>query len=158
MVTTVSSRLHPLVLASGTLHDTGIRCVIVPEASVTNRVGFGQLIGKGFFSVVHSGTTRAGRMCAVKIARKAMFQQFKDKRRTRLVVTDEADILAKIEHERILTFLDAFQTQTNVYLATDLLKGGDLMTVLLDDTRFQESDQKRMFTDTCMVKGLRTAT
>jgi len=114
-------------------------------------------LGSGNFSTVKLGVRvkkqgemqKSGMKCAMKIIDKKKFLQFQSKRGSVLSLSDEAATVRSLKHPNIVTCLDWFQTEVHVYLALELVQGGDLLHCLLDDGCFTESQGLRLFKQIC---------
>ncbi|KAK9304055.1 hypothetical protein QLX08_004437 [Tetragonisca angustula] len=79
----------------------------------------------------------SGTLYAMKVLKKATLK-FRDKIRTKM----ERNILVDVEHPFIVQLHYAFQTEGNLYLILDFLRGGDLFSRLAKEVMFTEDDVK----------------
>ncbi|ORY06427.1 putative calmodulin-dependent protein kinase type 1 [Basidiobolus meristosporus CBS 931.73] len=94
----------------------------------------GKVLGKGMFAVVKEAIhIESGETYAVKIVSKKV----KDKN-----IPHEISVLKKVSrgHENILSLIDYFETQENIYIVTELAEGGELFYRIYDRGSYFERD------------------
>ncbi|KAK9765734.1 Calcium/calmodulin-dependent protein kinase type I [Basidiobolus ranarum] len=94
----------------------------------------GKVLGKGMFAVVKEAVhVESGETYAVKIVSKKV----KDKN-----IPHEINVLKKVSkgHENILSLIDYFETEENIYLVTELARGGELFYRIYDRGSYFERD------------------
>lgn len=79
----------------------------------------------------------SGTLYAMKVLKKATLK-VRDRVRTKM----ERNILVDVEHPFIVRLHYAFQTEGNLYLILDFLRGGDLFSRLAKEVMFTEDDVK----------------
>jgi len=132
--------------AEGGARDGGNR---VTDEWVNSRWDMRTGLGGGNFSEVRLGVRVVdGEKFAVKVIPKHKFFQFQTKHESRLSLQSEAEILMSLHHPGIVRFYDWFQTEANLYLAMELLKG-DLLKCILEDGRFPEMQARYRFQEVC---------
>ena len=106
-------------------------------------------IGKGGFGKVwHVQHNKSKQLLALKEMSKGRIIS----KRSVTSVQNECKILAALRHPFIVNMQYAFQDRDNLYLAMDLMPGGDLRYHLSKQRRFSE-DQARFFL-VCILSGL----
>lgn len=87
----------------------------------------GEAIGSGAFSTVYQGTLKKadGETVSVAIKKQRLAVKNIDK-----YLTSELTILKNVEHRNLITYYGACHHEKAIYIATELLKGGDLRAVL----------------------------
>jgi len=108
------------------------------------------LLGSGNFSQVRLGVdVRKGDKRAVKVMDKSKFDQFKTKRESHLSLSSEADVLKELDHYGLIKFYEWFETETHLYLITELMEGGDLLQNILAHGCLTEAQSQRLFVTLC---------
>lgn len=108
------------------------------------------VLGSGNFSQVRLGVdVRRGDKRAVKVMEKAKFDQFKTKRESHLSLSSEADVLKELDHHGLIKFYQWFETETHLYLITELMEGGDLLQNILAHGCLTEEQSQRLFVTLC---------
>jgi len=108
-------------------------------------------LGSGNFSAVRLGVDvkDKGRQYAMKMVDKKNFLQFQQKRESVLELHDEANTMMSLKHPNIVRCYLWFQTEAHLYMALELVQGGDLLHCLLDDGAFPENQAARLFNQIC---------
>lgn len=99
----------------------------------------------GFASVVKAKTKEGNATRAIKILRK---QRINDKARFK----EEVEILKKLDHPHIVKLYESFEDGRNVYLVTELCKGGELFDRIVAKGHFTEAEAKKVFRE--MLRAL----
>jgi len=108
------------------------------------------LLGSGNFSEVRLGVQiEVGEKYAVKVIDKKKFMNFQNKRESHLSLRSEAEVLTSLDHPGIVRFHEWFETDTQLFLAMELLQGGDLLQYILEHGCFREDVARRLFGDIC---------
>jgi calcium-dependent protein kinase len=104
------------------------------------------VIGSGGFANVVKATTKEGNEPrAIKVLRKVKIT-YKDKFKS------EIEILKQLDHPNVLNLYEVFEDYRNVYLVTDLCKGGELFDRIIAKGHFTESEARKVFID--MVRAV----
>lgn len=121
------------------------------EDWVTKHWDIRHQLGSGNFSEVRLGVDvkDKGKQYAMKIVDKKKFLQFQKQRESVLNLRDEADMMSSLSHSNIVKCHSWFQTEANMYLALELVQGGDLLHCLLDGGAFPEHQASRLFHQIC---------
>ena len=108
----------------------------------------GSQIGKGAFGNVYRarriggdaaapGSVAAGQQVAVKRIKKQAGVPME-------LVHNEITIWKQLDHPNLVGLLDVFETDVELCLVTELMRGGDLFHCLLNSSTFSESDAARL--------------
>ncbi|ETO20606.1 protein kinase-PH domain-containing protein [Reticulomyxa filosa] len=82
----------------------------------------GEVLGKGHFSVVHSGTHKTtNKKYAIKVIEKKSIDA-----RERLALRNEIAIMKLVKHPYIINMIDVFEDQKMIYMVMALVEHGDL--------------------------------
>jgi serine/threonine protein kinase len=65
------------------------------------------------------------------------------------MIDNEIYIMKSCNHANIVKLYEAFETKDEVYLVTDLVKGGDLFDAITQSVKFNEKDASGMVQDIC---------
>jgi calcium/calmodulin-dependent protein kinase I len=99
----------------------------------------GPLLGTGNFSQVKVGTAKhSGEKVAIKIVNK---KQVKHKPE---MLTNEVEILLRIDHPNVIKLLDLFDTQDTLYLVMELATGGELFDRIVERESYSEADAREV--------------
>eukprot|EP00746_Dinoflagellata_sp_MGD_P080698 gnl/MRDRNA2_/MRDRNA2_32185_c0_seq2.p1 gnl/MRDRNA2_/MRDRNA2_32185_c0~~gnl/MRDRNA2_/MRDRNA2_32185_c0_seq2.p1 ORF type:complete len:591 (+),score=98.53 gnl/MRDRNA2_/MRDRNA2_32185_c0_seq2:97-1869(+) len=110
----------------------------------------GEILGTGNFSEVKACVhITTGEKRAVKIIDKQKFFQFRQKRDSQLNVFSEIQILKQLDHRNIVKCYSSWETESQIHLVIELLRGGDLLQHILEQGHFVESDARRLFREVC---------
>lgn len=113
---------------------------------VTDRYEIGKTLGDGNFAVVKQARLKnTDNMYAIKIIDKS---KMKGKEH---MIENEIQIMKSCNHINIVKLHEEFETHDEVYLITDLVKGGDLFDAITQSVKFNERDAA------CMVRDLADA-
>ncbi|CAB3398049.1 unnamed protein product [Caenorhabditis bovis] len=95
----------------------------------------GAVIGKGNFSSVHVSKRKSdGRKCALKqVEKRAM-------RGKCFFVDNEVEMLSLIQHDHIVSIIDAYSTETHYFLVIEYAQFGDLYEMIRKNKRIEEPD------------------
>mmetsp|Transcript_86211 Transcript_86211/g.222037 ORF Transcript_86211/g.222037 Transcript_86211/m.222037 type:complete len:571 (+) Transcript_86211:82-1794(+) len=108
------------------------------------------LLGSGNFSEVRLGVhVERGEKFAVKVIDKNKFLNFQNKRESHLSLRSEAEVLTSLDHRGIVRFYEWFETESQLFLAMELLHGGDLLQYILEHGCFREDTARRLFGEIC---------
>ncbi|KAJ5388099.1 Calcium/calmodulin-dependent/calcium-dependent protein kinase [Penicillium cosmopolitanum] len=95
---------------------------------------FGRTLGAGTYGIVREAESTAGDKVAVKIILK------KNVRGNEGMVYDELEMLQKLKHPHIVSFVDWFESKDKFYIVTQLATGGELFDRICDYGKFTEKD------------------
>ncbi|MEE6515456.1 hypothetical protein FKM82_024240 [Ascaphus truei] len=119
------------------------RCV-KDRTDVESYYEIGKTIGDGNFAVVKECRLRnANQEYAMKIIDKFKLKGKED------IVENEVRIIKSISHPNIVKLLDDYETDTEIYLILEYIKGGDLFDAITESIKFTEHDAALMLTDLC---------
>ncbi|KAI1144008.1 kinase-like protein [Hypoxylon sp. FL0543] len=105
---------------------------------ISNRV-----LGSGAFASVHLAVdAETGRQLACKIHDLDHLRQFPHSQDLIRRILDETDILGKLRHPNLPTFVYAFRSRHTLYTFTELATGGDLFSMRLTRGTFTEEESK----------------
>ena len=118
-----------------------------PLAGVTallERYGYqlGDILGKGSYAVVRKAYSRRHkRYVAVKIiCKKKAPEDFLSK-----FLPREIKVLKKLQHPHVLSLIEVIETNTRMYIITDLAESGDLLEFIRKNGAVAEAQAKRLF-------------
>ncbi|XP_060929106.1 serine/threonine-protein kinase DCLK1-like [Limanda limanda] len=118
---------------------------LVP-ASITERYKVGRTLGDGNFAVVRECVEKStGREFALKIISK---DKCKGKEH---MIQSEVSILRRVKHPNIVLLIEEMDTQSELYLVMELVKGGDLFDAITSSNKYTERDAS------CMLFNLASA-
>nr|DBA24772.1 TPA: hypothetical protein GDO54_012384 [Pyxicephalus adspersus] len=104
----------------------------------------GRNIGDGNFAVVKECRLRkTNEEYAMKIIDKAKLIGKED------IVKNEVSIITMLSHPNIVKLIDNFETDNEIYLILEYIKGGDLFDAITESIKFTEHDAALMMTDMC---------
>ncbi|XP_075684651.1 serine/threonine-protein kinase DCLK3 [Rhinoderma darwinii] len=104
----------------------------------------GRSIGDGNFAVVKECRVRkTNQEFAMKIIDKAKLVGKED------IIENEVRIIKLLSHPNIVKLLDDFETENEIYLIMEYIKGGDLFDAITESIKFTEHDAALMLTDLC---------
>eukprot|EP00210_Caulerpa_lentillifera_P006174 g5899.t1 len=105
----------------------------------------GPVLGSGGFATVKQITDRrTGQLYACKImGLPAIGVPVPDSQNSREDIFKEIEILSRLDHENIVGLLEFYYDDRNVYLVSELLKGGELLDAVLDQQEGYSEDIAR---------------
>ncbi|XP_006890722.1 PREDICTED: serine/threonine-protein kinase DCLK3 [Elephantulus edwardii] len=104
----------------------------------------GRVIGDGNFAVVKECRHRAsGQAYAMKIIDKAKLKGKED------MVDSEIAIVRSLSHPNIVQLHEVYETEAEMYLILEYVRGGDLFDAILEKVKFTEREAARLVTDLC---------
>lgn len=111
------------------------------------RYSVGQILGDGNFAVVRQVYDKQKKMdCALKIIDKTKLLGKEQ------MIENEVNILRSVNHPNIIKLLDEYDTDHELYLVMELIKGGDLFDTISRHVKFSEDDSK--FTTQSLASAL----
>jgi serine/threonine protein kinase len=117
------------------------------ETQSENRVhnyAFGRQIGEGAYAVVRIATSREdNKKYAIKVYDKTKLSDINRQRSVRREVV----LLQKMNHEHIVKLVEAFETDSHVYLVMEHVSGGSLHSYLKEmiNKQLDEEEGRRIF-------------
>ncbi|XP_076002299.1 serine/threonine-protein kinase DCLK1b isoform X2 [Genypterus blacodes] len=113
-------------------------CASVP-ASIAERYKVGRTLGDGNFAVVRECLERStGREYALKIISK---EKCRGKEH---MIQSEVAILRRVKHPNIVLLIEEMDTNNDLYLVMELVKGGDLFDAITSSNKYTERDASSM--------------
>ncbi|XP_055345460.1 serine/threonine-protein kinase DCLK1-like isoform X2 [Paramacrobiotus metropolitanus] len=110
---------------------------------IRDRYHIGRAIGNGNFASVHECIEwRSGRTVAMKIIE---INKIRDKK----LIGNEISILRRLKHPNIVNLLDEYSFAGRLYVVMELVKGGDLFSLISDVTHFSETQSADMVRCLC---------
>jgi len=107
----------------------------VPEG-VESKYTMGREIGRGGFSIVYDGTSKAtGKKVAIKVIDKK-----KQDGEQLVLLQREIDIMKRLKHPNIVALYDVFDDPTHISLVLEYVSGGELYDEIVKRGSFTESD------------------
>ncbi|XP_072010914.1 serine/threonine-protein kinase DCLK3 [Engystomops pustulosus] len=104
----------------------------------------GRSIGDGNFAVVKECRHRKTHQeFAMKIIDKSKLVGKED------IIENEVRIIKLLSHPNIVKLLDDFETEKEIYLIMEYIKGGDLFDAITESIKFTEHNAALMLTDLC---------
>lgn len=95
---------------------------------------FGRTLGAGTYGIVREAEAQDGTKVAIKIILK------KNVRGNEGMVYDELEMLQKLQHPHIVSFVDWFESKDKFYIVTQLATGGELFDRICEYGKFTEKD------------------
>jgi len=107
----------------------------IPEG-VESKYTMGKEIGRGGFSIVYNGTSKAtGKKVAIKVIDKK-----KQDGEQLVLLQREIDIMKRLKHPNIVALYDVFDDPTHISLVLEYVSGGELYDEIVKRGSFTESD------------------
>ncbi|CAE7673349.1 fhkC [Symbiodinium microadriaticum] len=131
---------------------------LVTDGWVRRQWDISQKLGGGAFSTVKLGVRTKkgskeqlmpGLRCAMKIIDKRKLTKFQRKRSSGESLNQEPELISSLQHPNIVSCLEWFQTETCIYLALELIQGGDLLHDLMSGGCLTEMQALRIFRQIC---------
>jgi len=98
-----------------------------------------KLLGTGNFSVVKKGIAKGTKEAvAIKIIDKKRVKHKPE------MLSNEVEILIKIDHRNVIKLLDLFDTPDYLYLVMELVTGGELFDRIVERESYSEADAKEV--------------
>jgi serine/threonine protein kinase len=102
-----------------------------------------QELGRGNFSTVKLGINKkTGEQFAIKIINKKKFWHLS---KSREQILREIEILKRVKHPNIISYIDIFDSDYYVYLVLELAKGGELFDKIAENGACAENEAKHIF-------------
>lgn len=111
---------------------------------VTDKYEILKTLGDGNFAVVKQAKHKSTEVeYAIKIIDKSKMKGKEN------MIENEIYIMKSCDHPNIVKLYEEFETKEEVYLVTDLVKGGDLFDAISQSVKFNEKDAACMIKDLC---------
>ncbi|XP_062972248.1 serine/threonine-protein kinase DCLK3 [Elgaria multicarinata webbii] len=124
--------------------DSKLRHDVSCRADVEKCYKIGRTLGDGNFAVVmecHHHSTNQN--YAMKIIDKSKLKGKED------MLENEILIIKSLSHPNIVSLIEVFETDAEIYLILEFVPGGDLFDAIIESVKFTESDAALMMTDLC---------
>ena len=116
--------------------ETGEKQAVPVPEGVESKYTIGKEIGRGGFSIVYDGTSKAtGQKVAIKVIDKK-----KQDGEQLVLLQREIDIMKRLKHPNIVALYDVFDDPTHISLVLEYLSGGELYDEIVKRGSFTESD------------------
>nr|XP_002716285.2 serine/threonine-protein kinase DCLK3 [Oryctolagus cuniculus] len=113
-------------------------------ASVEKHYEAGRVVGDGNFAVVKECRHRESRLAyAMKIIDKSRLQGKED------MVDSEIAIMQSLCHPNIVRLHEVYETETEMFLIMEYVRGGDLFDAIVESVKFPEPDAALLILDLC---------
>ncbi|XP_073486694.1 serine/threonine-protein kinase DCLK3 [Aquarana catesbeiana] len=127
-----------------TVCGTSRICCIKDHLDVQINYEIGRTIGDGNFAVVKEcRLQKTNEEYAMKIIDKAKLIGKED------IIKNEVCIIKMLSHPNIVKLIDDFETDNEIYLILEYIKGGDLFDAITESVKFTEHDAALMMSDLC---------
>ncbi|XP_033625176.1 serine/threonine-protein kinase DCLK1-like isoform X2 [Asterias rubens] len=115
---------------------------IVDKDSILKRYTIGPKIGDGNFADVHEATLKnTDQVFAMKIVDKSKLTSKEH------MIENEIGIMKNIKHPNIAKLFEEHETEENIYLVMEYIKGGDLFDAITESVKFTEADAAIIISD-----------
>lgn len=124
--------------------DTRLKRHVSSRADVESCYKIDRTIGDGNFAVVmecHHRSTNQN--YAMKIIDKSKLKGKED------MLENEILIIKSLSHPNIVSLIEVFETDAEIYLILEYIAGGDLFDAIIESVKFTERDAAVMMTDLC---------
>ncbi|NXJ85785.1 DCLK3 kinase, partial [Trogon melanurus] len=126
------------------LESMSRRHAIKTRTDVEKHYEIGRTIGDGNFAVVkecrHCGSNQ---IYAMKIVDKSKLKGKED------MMESEILIIRSLSHPNIVSLIEVYETEAEIYLILEYVPGGDLFDAIIESVKFTEHDAAVMITDLC---------
>jgi len=113
---------------------------VLTNINIEDRYELGKIIGRGAFSVVKVGISKATKKkCAVKCITKKLI----DKKEMTLLER-EIDIMRKLRHPHIIQLIEVVDTAETLYLVLEFASGGELFDAIVNRGSYSETDAAKL--------------
>jgi len=115
--------------------DSGIWLLKGNSGVLSEDYAVGELLGEGAFAKVYRGThQKSGEQVAIKVIDKSTVGNEVSS------LVAEVDILKKVKHKYVIELKDLYETKQELFIVTELAKGGELFNRILDKGAYSEKD------------------
>ncbi|XP_061852652.1 serine/threonine-protein kinase DCLK3 isoform X1 [Colius striatus] len=126
------------------LESTGRRHAIKTRTDVEKHYEIGRTIGDGNFAVVKECRhCDSNQIYAMKIVDKSKLKGKED------MMESEILIIRSLSHPNIVSLIEVYETEAEIYLILEYVPGGDLFDAIIESVKFTEHDAAVMITDLC---------
>jgi len=113
----------------------GVVAAPAPKKKFSDMFDLGEELGRGGFSIVKKGIRKAsGEVFAVKIIEKNQAGEELQ------LLQREIDIMRKLKHKNIIALEEVFDENDHIYLAMELVTGGELFDQIVQRGTYSERD------------------
>ncbi|XP_058040212.1 serine/threonine-protein kinase DCLK3 isoform X2 [Ahaetulla prasina] len=124
--------------------DVKLRHDVSSRADMENCYEIGRTIGDGNFAVVMECHHRStNQIYAMKIIDKSKLKGKED------MLENEILIIKSLSHPNIVSLIEVFESEEEIYLIMEYVPGGDLFDAIIESVKFTEHDAALMITDLC---------
>lgn len=126
------------------LENTSRRHAIKNRTDVEKQYEIGRTIGDGNFAVVKECRhCDSNQIYAMKIVDKSKLKGKED------MMESEILIIRSLSHPNIVSLIEVYETEAEIYLILEYVPGGDLFDAIIESVKFTEHDAAVMITDLC---------
>uniref|UniRef100_A0A672V4C1 non-specific serine/threonine protein kinase n=1 Tax=Strigops habroptila TaxID=2489341 RepID=A0A672V4C1_STRHB len=126
------------------LESTSRRHAIKNRTDVEKHYEIGRTIGDGNFAVVKECRhCDSNQIYAMKIVDKSKLKGKED------MMESEILIIRSLSHPNIVSLIEVYETEAEIYLILEYVPGGDLFDAIIESVKFTEHDAAVMITDLC---------
>lgn len=126
------------------LENTSRRHAIKSRTDVEKHYEIGRTIGDGNFAVVKECRhCDSNQIYAMKIVDKSKLKGKED------MMESEILIIRSLSHPNIVSLIEVYETEAEIYLILEYVPGGDLFDAIIESVKFTEHDAAVMITDLC---------
>ncbi|XP_032936819.1 serine/threonine-protein kinase DCLK3 isoform X3 [Catharus ustulatus] len=126
------------------LESTSWRYAIKSRTDVEKHYEIGRTIGDGNFAVVKECRhCDSNQIYAMKIVDKSKLKGKED------MMESEILIIQSLSHPNIVSLIEVYETEAEIYLILEYVPGGDLFDAIIESVKFTEHDAAVMITDLC---------
>ncbi|XP_074939659.1 serine/threonine-protein kinase DCLK3 isoform X1 [Phalacrocorax aristotelis] len=124
--------------------NTSRRHAIKNRTDVEKQYEIGRTIGDGNFAVVKECRhCDSNQIYAMKIVDKSKLKGKED------MMESEILIIRSLSHPNIVSLIEVYETEAEIYLILEYVPGGDLFDAIIESVKFTEHDAAVMITDLC---------
>ncbi|NWR55159.1 DCLK3 kinase, partial [Bucorvus abyssinicus] len=126
------------------LENASRRHAIKTRTDVEKHYEIGRTIGDGNFAVVKEcRRCDSNQIYAMKIVDKSKLKGKED------MMESEILIIRSLSHPNIVSLIEVYETEAEIYLILEYVPGGDLFDAIIESVKFTEHDAAVMITDLC---------
>ncbi|XP_014457970.2 serine/threonine-protein kinase DCLK3 [Alligator mississippiensis] len=122
----------------------GLRHIVKGRGDVESYYEIRRTIGDGNFAVVKEcRQCNTNQIYAMKIVDKCKLKGKED------MMESEILIIKSLSHPNIVSLIEVYETEAEIYLILEYVPGGDLFDAIIESVKFTEHDAALMITDLC---------